>query len=340
MLDAAGALHVGPESAGAAPGPVCYGLGGEQPTLTDANLLLGYLNPSALLGGALAIDFDRAKAAFEQRIAQPLGLDLLQAAHGVHLIAVANMVRAMKAISSERGRDPRRFACVAYGGNGPLHAASAATELGIALVIVPPSPGVFSAFGLLTAEPSVHAARSVLSLTRTLTPDALEQSYRALERDVTDSLTSQGHAEVQLVRTIDVHYAGQSFELSLPMPSPIDVDAVRNIDARFAEEHERTYGHSADNDPVEVVHIRVQGRVPAQTFAPRYSANSDSPPTSRVAYFGAQHGSLETAVIDRAHIDATPRPGPIIVEEYDATTLVPPGWSIRRDARHNLLMQR
>jgi N-methylhydantoinase A len=166
IIDAARALHVGPESAGAEPGPVCYARGGDQPTLTDANLLLGYLNPSTLLGGTLPIDYALAEAAFQQRVAGPLGMSLPEAAYGVHQIAVANMVRAVKAISSERGRDPRRFACVAYGGNGPLHAISAAMELGIGLVIIPPSPGVFSAFGLLTAELSVHAARSLLCSAR------------------------------------------------------------------------------------------------------------------------------------------------------------------------------
>ncbi|MBV9542757.1 MAG: hydantoinase/oxoprolinase family protein [Chloroflexi bacterium] len=342
-IDSAGALHVGPESAGAAPGPVCYGLGGEQPTLTDANLLIGYLNPSSLLGGSLSIDFGRAKAAFARSVAQPLGLDPLQAAYGVHQIAVANMVRAVKAISSERGRDPRQFACVAYGGNGPLHAVSAAAEIGISLVIVPPSPGLFSAFGLLTAEPSAHAARSLLRVTQTLTADTLEHAYQQLEREVLDSLVAQGYAPTQarLARTIDVHYAGQSFELSLAMPSPVDRAAVESIDVRFGAEHERTYGHRAGDDPVEVVHIRVQGRVPGRAVSTGRQVSAKTPPaTAREAYFGARDGVLQTPVLNRAHVEATPRPGPLIVEEYDATTVVPPGWTIRRDDRDNLLIQR
>ena len=137
-VDAGGALHVGPESAGAVPGPVCYALGGTQPTLTDANLVLGYLNPMALLGGTLSIDYARAERVFASTSADPLGLDVRRGGIGVHRIAVANMVRVVKAISSERGRDPRRFACVAYGGNGPLHAVSAAVELGISSVVCRP----------------------------------------------------------------------------------------------------------------------------------------------------------------------------------------------------------
>jgi N-methylhydantoinase A len=341
-VDAAGALHVGPESAGAAPGPVCYARGGAQPTLTDANLLLGYLNPNALLGGTLPIDYAAAEAALRLTIAAPLGLHVLQVAYGVHQIAVANMVRAMKAISSERGRDPRRFACIAYGGNGPLHAVSAATELGIGLVVVPPSPGVFSAYGLLTAEPSVHAARSLLCPTRTLVPDTLEEAYRALEHEVTASLIAQGHAPtgIELERTIEVHYAGQSFELALTMPSPADAAAIASIDPRFAAEHERTYGHRADDDPVEVVHIRVQGRVPARAIKRRAAVLMPGPESKRPAFFGTPHGLLETIVTRRDNLDTRPRCGPLIVEEYDATTLVPPGWTIRRDDHANLLVER
>jgi N-methylhydantoinase A len=342
VIDAAGGLHVGPDSAGAEPGPVCYARGGLQPTLTDANLLLGYLNPTALLGGTLPIDYAAAEAMFRQRVADPIGMHLLEAAYGIHQIAVANMVRAVKAISSERGRDPRRFACVAYGGNGPLHAISAAVELGIGLVVIPPSPGVFSAFGLLTAELSVHAARSLLCPTRALTPAALERAYCELEREVTSALLAQGQSQalIELARTVDVHYTGQSFELSLGMPTPADAAAIAAIDRRFAAEHERTYGHRADEDPVEIVHIRVQGRVPARTVSRGLVRSASTPASTRRAFFGARHGLLETPVIQRGILDGAPQAGPLIVEEYDATTLVPPGWSIRRDDHDNLLIER
>jgi N-methylhydantoinase A len=142
------------------------------------------------------------------------------------------------------------------------------------------------------------------------------------------------------VRTIDVHYAGQSFELSLEMDTPVDAAAIAAIDTRFAAEHERTYGHRADADPVEVVHIRVQGRVPARTLSRGASHATSTPESTRQAFFGTRHGSFQTPVIERTTLDASPRHGPLIVEEYDATTLVPPGWTIRRDDRDNLFIQR
>jgi len=281
---------------------------------------------------------------FRERVAEPLGLDLLVAAYGVHQIALGSMVRAVRAISSERGRDPRGFAIVAYGGNGPLHAVSAALELGVPLVVVPPAPGVFSAFGLLAADPAQHAARSFLRLTSELTPDALETAYRELEQRVTDILLGDGHAaaDVELRRTIDLHYAGQSFELSLPIPALIDQTVVHQLDGRFSSEHERTYGHRAEGDPVEVVHIRVEGRVPAAARPPQADVVPEVHPAaaglSRPVYFGPRHGVLATPVVTRSQVGLDPWPGPLIVEEYDATSVVPPGCSIRRDTRNNLLI--
>jgi N-methylhydantoinase A len=341
-LDAAGAIHVGPESAGANPGPVCYAMGGTRPTLTDANLLLGYLNPSALLGGQLVVDRSLTERVFREQVAAPLGLDISVAAYGVHQIAVANMVRAVKAISSERGRDPRSFAFVAYGGNGPLHAVSAAMELGVSQIVIPPSPGVFSAFGLLAADPSQYAARSFLCLTRDVQAGALEAAYHELEQRVAETLVGEGHAsrDLELKRSIDLHYAGQSFELSLTIGAPVNASMLRELDERFAIEHERTYGHRAETDAVEVVHVRVDGRVPSNVrLAPTlvHEATGDTvSPASRGAYFGPRHGSLNTPVLRRGQVSSEPRPGPVIVEEYDATTIVPPGWAIRRDTLHNL----
>jgi N-methylhydantoinase A len=338
-IDAAGALHVGPESAGAVPGPVCYALGGRQPTLSDVNVLLGYLNPTALLGGQLRLDPTLTERVFREQICAPLQLDLLNAAYGVHQIAVANMVRAVKAISSERGRDPRRFTFVAYGGNGPLHAVSAATELGVRSIVVPPAPGVFSAFGLLAADPAQHAARSFLRLTSELRPEALDAAYIELEQGVTAALVEEGHrrSDIHLTRTIDVHYAGQSFELSLPVGSPV---ALEGIDEQFAVEHERTYGHRAENDPVEIVHIRVEGRVATKgrvpTAAPRQTGAG--PGVTRPVYFGPRYGLVDTRVVDRGQVAAEVTSGPLIVEEYDATTLVPPRWTISRDTRDTLLI--
>jgi N-methylhydantoinase A/oxoprolinase/acetone carboxylase beta subunit len=165
-IDAGGALQAGPESAGAFPGPVCYDLGGETPTITDANVLLGYINPAHLIAGALKLNAERARAAFAQKIAKPLGIEIERAAYGAHLIAASNMIRAIKAVSTERGRDPREFALFAFGGNGPLFAAGMAAALGITRIVVPPSAGLFSSFGLLYADVEHHYARTFRRLLR------------------------------------------------------------------------------------------------------------------------------------------------------------------------------
>ena len=402
-LDQAGALHVGPRSAGAVPGPVCYGQGGEEPTLTDANLLLGYLNGEALLGGALPLDRDRAERAFREKVARPLGLDPLEAAHGVHRIAVASMVRVVRAVSSERGRDPRRFGLVAFGGNGPLHAAAVAAELGISRVVVPPWPGLFSAFGLLVAEPARHFSRTVLRPLAALAGSELEAVYagleaRAREEMAREGLTAAGAGPewcgadaaratapfLRLARSADLRYAGQSFELRVAADGPIAALAER-----FEAEHERTYGHRAAGDPIELVHARVtatwgaraggawpgQARPAGEPEDPRVggsvgggamgpepagSAPRDAPSTvhrpplpgpssrgqveparlsPRRAYFGPDLGLVDTPVLARAAVRDGPVPGPLIVDEYDATTLVPPGWTIRRDAMNNLVLE-
>jgi N-methylhydantoinase A len=337
-LDSAGAVHVGPRSAGSVPGPVCYRAGGTQPTLTDANLLLGYLNQQALLGGALPIDVAFARQVFEAEIAEPLGLPLHQAAYGVHRIAVANMVRVVKAVSSERGRDPRTFSLVAFGGNGPVHAALVAAELGMRRVVVPSWPGLFSAFGLLNAELTYHFSRSIPRQTRGLSVSDLERTFQDLERVARRTLADEGYGDgaCRLARTLDARYVGQSFELRLPADSLVD------IERRFGAEHERTYGHRADSDPIEIVTLRVAATGIDATLAPPgltqpliVSPNGGP----RMAYFGQAHGLLKTAVVGRGEVSATPTLGPLVVEEYDATTIVPPNCTVWRDRANNLVIE-
>jgi N-methylhydantoinase A len=340
-LDAAGSLHVGPESAGASPGPVCYGLGGDQPTLTDANLLLGYLNPRSLLGGQLPLDYERAERLFVDRVARPLALEPLEAAYGVHRIAVANMVRAVRAISSERGRDPRGFAFIAYGGNGPLHGVPAADELGVGRVVIPPAPGLFSAFGLLAADPTFHVSRSLLRRTDELTVADLDTVWCELEDRARSALAREGYApeDLEVSRAADLRYVGQSFELRLPIDDGrITEHTLRDLTDRFGAEHERTYGHRADGDPVELVHVRVEARHRLSTSAsgaPRIDTSARSREHRRV-YFGPRAGQLATPVIGRQDVGHTPLEGPLVIEEYDATTVVPPRCRVWRDALDNL----
>jgi N-methylhydantoinase A len=338
-VDAGGGLVVGPESAGANPGPVCYGRGNLQPTVTDANLVLGYLNPDALVGGALALDAAAAHRAIAERLAAPLGVAPEQAAYGAHAVAASNMIRAIKAVSSERGRDVRGYALVAFGGNGPLFAAGMARSLGMQRVLVPPSAGVFSALGLLCSDVEVHLSRTWRAMLRGVDAAALAAAFEALSRDAADGLARDGYAPArQEIRcSALMRYKGQSFDLAVPAdPDP----AV--LEARFHAEHERTYGHRAGADePIEVVGLQVIGRgIPERPRMPaRLQALAEGPPVPpRRAWFGAPHGWLETPVLRRSAL-AGARHGPCIIEEYDATCLVPPGARAMLDDFGNIVIE-
>ena len=341
-VDDAGQLHVGPRSAGAIPGPVCYGQGGKEATLTDANVVLGYLHPARLPSG-LALDAERARAAIAEQVARPLDLDLEAAAHGVYLVGCARMARAVRAVTIERGRDARDFVLVAFGGNGPLFAAEMARSLGIGTMLVPPAPGVFSAVGLLEAENEHHLVRSVLRPLSAETADGVAAALQALEREAEALLRTEGYREpVALDRGVDLKYEGQSFELTIPLPAGWrggpGVDALA---AAFAGEHERTYGHAAAGDPIQVVNLRVTARLvrPASRGPVRLaSERAASMPGSRRAYFGREHGTLTTPVLARGALGSLPRPGPLLIDEYDATTLVPPGATAGLDAHGNILI--
>jgi N-methylhydantoinase A len=336
-IDGGGSLQVGPESAGATPGPVCYAAGGTVPTVTDANVVLGYLNPRHLVGGALPLDAGRARAVFAAAIAEPLGMSLEAAAYGAHQIAASNMIRAIKAVSTERGRDPREFSLFAFGGNGPLFACGMAAALGISRVIVPPSPGLFSSFGLLYADVEHHYARSFRRLLRQADLGEIDNAWGELSRQAAEQLADEGFTggRARLTRSAALHYKGQSFELVVPVPDgPIDAGMVAHLEEAFGAEHEKTYGHRAGaEEPVELVAIQVVGRglregatVP-ERMRPSRQEPEPSPP--RRVYFG-EHGWLETPVLRRSDLSQR-RSGPLIVEEYDATCVVPPGASAELD---------
>jgi N-methylhydantoinase A len=338
-IDAAGSLQVGPESAGASPGPVCYDKGGETPTVTDANVLLGYINPSYLVGGALKLNLEKARRVFEERIAKPLSMPLEQAAHGAHLIAASNMIRAIKAVSTERGRDPREFALFAFGGNGPVFACSMAAALGMKRIVVPPSAGLFSSFGLLYADVEHHYSRSLRRLLRNANLQEITGAWDALARQALDQLAAEGFTrdKARIRRSAALHYHGQTYELTVALPDgPID---FAWLEEAFGREHEKTYGHRAGADePVELVSIQVVGQgvregssVPERV---RPSRPEPTPPPPRRAYFGTW---LETPVIRRSDL-ARPRSGPLIVEEYDATCVVPPGARAELDAGGNIVI--
>ena len=339
-IDAAGSLQVGPESAGASPGPVCYDKGGAIPTVTDANVLLGYINPAHLVGGALKLNAAKAKEIFEQRIAKPLGMTLERAAHGAHLIAASNLIRAIKAVSTERGRDPREFALFAFGGNGPVFACGMAAALGMKRIVVPPSPGLFSSFGLLYADVEHHYSRSLRRLLRKSDAREIERAWADLARQALEQLESEGFASSQMKinRSAALHYHGQTYELTVPLPDgPID---LAWLEEAFGSEHEKTYGHRAGADePVELVSIQVVGQgLREGTAVPervRASRTEPTPPPPRKAYFGSW---IETPVMRRSDLSKA-KEGPLIVEEYDATCVVPPGAQAELDAGGNIVIE-
>ncbi len=343
-LDAAGAPKVGPDSAGADPGPVCYGRGGTAPTITDCNLVLGYLDPGGLAGGALELDVAAARAAIARDLAEPLGCSVEDAAFGMMRLANANMMRAIRAVSVERGRDPRQFALLAFGGNGPLFAAALARELGIARVIVPPMPGLFSAFGLLVADTEHHGSQSLRMRLDRADAGRVAGVLAALEEAGTSQLTREGFppARQALHRKALARYVGQSSEIEVPLPPGDATRLVAALPELFGMEHARTYGFRAPpEEPVELVGLSVLARgIPDRSRLPeRIPPAEVTVPANRRAWFGGA-GWIETPVMDRAGLTVDVRLGPLIVQEYDATCLVPPGACAILDGFGNIVITR
>ena len=342
-IDAGGLLKVGPESAGAAPGPACYGLGNERPTVTDANVVLGIVNPKSLAGGRLSIDRTLAEKAIMDHVAKPLGLSLDEAAHGIRAVANAAMARAIRAVTVERGRDPRDLALIAFGGNGGIHSVDVARQLGVRKVIVPPLAGVFSALGMLAADVEHTALATVMSLLDDLSAADLMSTMDRIGADVTARLTGDGYSQdrIQLIWQAEVRHEGQATELPVPFSGTGDIAA--EISERFFEEYFKTYGYR-DLTPLEIVKISVTGRglresrldFNAMRIEHRAGAARSG---ARAVSFTRGQPAVETEIVPRSAISAQPRPGPLIVEEFDATVLVPPDGTIARDSMNNLILE-
>jgi N-methylhydantoinase A len=343
-IDRGGALKVGPRSAGATPGPVCYGTGGTEPTITDANVVLGYINPGGLAGGAVGLYPELAEAALGETVARPLGLDLAEAAFGVHTVANATMIRAIKAVSTYRGRDPRDFTLLAFGGSGPIHAVGIARELGMRRVVVPPAPGLFSAGGLLAARQERHEVQTLFGRTDAVDLATVNAAFCRLEERARAGL-SPGRARetaVAVFRSADLRYAGQGYELTVAAPAgAIDAAGMADLIDAFGTEHERTYGHRAVDAPVELVNLRVTVRHEQERARPvrPFGTPDGGARGARRAYFGSAHGYVETPVIARVDLDRRAQAGPLVVEEYDATTVVPPGCRVAVDAWSNVVIE-
>jgi N-methylhydantoinase A len=323
-VDAGGLLRVGPQSAGADPGPACYGSGTE-PTVTDAHVVLGRIQ--ALLGGDMRLDADRAAAAVD-RIARRLKVGRDAAAAGIVRVANSNMERAIRAVSVERGYDPREFALVAFGGCGGLHACEIAAQLGIPSVIVPQHAGALSALGMLMADAVRDYAAGVLG------HDNIEHNFEALEKR---ARRESPHADIQ--RSADLRYRGQSYELNIPWVSK--GKSPSRTEAAFHADHARIYGYSRPGREIEVVTIRVRARVTlAKPRIIRPAAQKGAAEVRRVWIAGTSSGSWRRVPVwNRDQLTNTPRNGPALVLDYGSTTLVPPRWRFHVDRTGNLLLQ-
>jgi N-methylhydantoinase A len=338
-VDAAGTLRVGPVSAGADPGPACYGHG-DRPTVTDANVVLRRLNPRALLDGAFPIDAERSRAAIAS-VAAPLGGDVERAAAGIVALVDAEMAKVLRIVSVERGHDPRDFTLLAFGGGGPLHACAVAADIGVGNLVVPPSPGVFSAYGLLAADVRVTTVRSLVAPADDDTWSRARDLFDALAREGDAGLAEQGVAKADrsFVRELDLRYVGQSTELVVTAPRSLG-EAVEAFHLR----HEQRYGFAARQDPVEIVTARVVGigttpkpRLVEVAALARRAPEQRTVREQRDVFDGAAF--VATPVYGRALL----RPGdafdgPAVVEQYDATTYLARGWNARVDGYGNLVM--
>lgn len=341
--DAAGGLLVGPRSAGAEPGPVAYARGGTQPTVTDANLVLGYLNPNALVSGELSLDMDGARAAVAT-LGNKIGLSEIDTAYGIHAIADATMLRALRGVSSEKGRDPSQYAMLAIGGNGPVHACSLAQAAGVTRIIVPPAAGLFSALGMLFADVEHQLVAAFYRRDDEVDVAMLEAVAAPLRKRGLDMLRTEGFAtpERQKVTLFaDLRYVGQATPLTLAVPE--GPDGLTRLAAAFHIEHESVFGYASPQEALQFVSLKLvcQGvpQTPRMPDRVERGAQKNMERRPRRAFFG-EAGWIETQVVSRAALGSSPVDGPLIIEEYDTTVVALPGWRVSLDGWNNVVLMR
>ena len=340
-VDSGGLLKVGPRSAGADPGPVCYGRGATEPTVTDANVVLGTLNPTELLGGRMKVRHDLAVGAVTA-LAGRLGLDPLQTAQGIISVVTANMARAIRVISVQRGYDPRDYTLVAFGGAGPLHAARLARELEIGRILVPVSPGILCAMGLLLTDLRTDFALTRLTLLDDAAWSVLTDAFQALTARAEAWFDAEGiePASRRIVRTVDMRYAGQNYELPIALQ-----DGAGSLGVAFAAAHRRLYGFAADDEPVQLVTFRLEASaiVPKATFAAQPYAGPDAAEAitgHRPVWLAETNGFVDCPTYDRSRLRAGNEiAGPAVIEQMDATTIVLPGMTARVEPYLNLILE-
>ena len=347
-IDSGGVLRVGPQSAGADPGPVCYGRGGTEPTITDANLVLGRISPDYFLGGEMELDVDAARRAIKDRCADPLGMDVVEVALGIVEIANSAMVSALRQVSVQRGYDPRDFLLIAFGGAGPVHANRLAAELEIPNVLVPMSPGTTSAMGLLVTDIKHDYSVALIQRADRLDSEAAGESFRRLKEQGEAALEREDVAseDMDFVYQADMRYVGQSYELTISLvDGQLGDEQLSDILHRFHQEHERAYGFKADGEPVEFVALRLSAigaisRPEAREISQDGRVLATALKASRPAYFVESGGLVDCSIYDRYKLQpGFEIEGPAIVEEVDSTTVIHPGYRAVVDKSGNLFLQ-
>jgi len=345
-VDRSGSLRVGPQSSGAFPGPACYQLGGQDATVTDANVLLGFLHQKHLLAGAFEIDAELARKAISENVARPLEMSVVEAAYGIHTLVNSNMGRALRAVSSERGRDPRRFDLITFGGSGPVHAVGLAEMLDITRVVVPPFPGVFSSFGLLVADVEHHFVQTYFKTFGELNLNELSGLLNSLWDQGRSQLRAEGFSDDrhEVVTQFDMKYEGQVSDLTVPFPSgEVNLQTIQAVIKSFDEEHDRSFGYSSPDTGYQLVNVRVIARGLPET--PRMPERLELPVSAngsanRDVYFGPNRGWASAPIVGRPSLAEETTEGPLIVEEYDSTTVVPPGWNATVDQWSNIILSK
>jgi N-methylhydantoinase A len=363
-IDGGGFLNVGPQSAGADPGPACYGRGGTRPTVTDADLVCGFLNPEYFLGGAQVLDIKAARAALATHIADPLNMDLLDAAAGIQRIVDMRMADEVRVFAAKRGVDLTSFTLLPFGGAGAVHAAAVAQELGMGRILVPPRPGAFSALGLLCTDVVHDYVRSALTPLAEVAPAQAEEIFAQLEGKARMELQAEGMnaAEASFMRELDLRYTGQGYELRTALDGlfadRLTQESLTGVRARFDERHAQIHGHAAKERPVELVSYRLRVRVIVPKYQPVQEPAPPSPRPIETAIKGRRRihyplpnpppqagegkggGSANAILYERDRLDiGAGVSGPAIIEQFDATTVIPPGWSARVDAYRNLILR-
>jgi len=343
-IDAGGALRVGPQSAGADPGPVCYGRGGDKPTVTDANVILGRINPAYLLGGEMGIHLEMARDMLAEKIARPLGMDLMQAAEGIIAVVNANMIRGIRRVSVERGYDPRDFSLVPFGGAGPLHGVELAQALNMTRVVVPAHPGIASAFGMLSADVRHDYVQTLIIASDRVEGKQLDSIYRDLEDQGMAQLAREGFSGDMAIlsRLADMRYAGQSYELSLPVPAgEITTEALNSLFTQFHQAHKQFYGYLREGELIEFVNLRLiaQGKLPRSRLAENWSENQkpSRPAGTRTVWFRGR--GLQSPIYERSALAGKQViSGPAVVEQLDSTIVIPPEFQGVVDDIGNLII--